>query len=154
MTSEQLAPLTYTMIVHCSAQVAFETWTRDIGMWWPLQGHSLSGDQVESVVFEAGVGGRIYERARNGDEFDWGRVATWEPPHRLVYSWHIGSQAADATEVDVTFEAIDDQETAVRLEHRGWERFVEDGLERRAGNQQGWADVLPAFESACAQTTA
>ena len=30
-------------------------------------------------------------------EHEWGRVLTWEPPTRIVYSWHLRADAADCT---------------------------------------------------------
>jgi hypothetical protein len=46
-----------------------------------------------------------------------GRITVWEPPARLVLRdvWD--------TDIDVTFEKVDDDETKVTLEHRGLERL-------------------------------
>jgi hypothetical protein len=46
------------------------TWTERIGTWWPAD-HTISGSPV-AVVLEGKVGGRIYERAKHGEEHDWG----------------------------------------------------------------------------------
>ena len=71
-----------------------------------------------------------------------------EPPGRLVYSWHLRQDAADATEVEITFAPAGDAATAVRIEHRGWERLGERGPGLRERNVRGWAGLLPAYVSA------
>ena len=69
------------------------------------------------------VGGRIFERTSDGTEHDWGRIVAWEPPHRLVYSWHLRVDRSDATEVEIRFTDLDRTTTRVDIEHRGWERL-------------------------------
>jgi hypothetical protein len=49
------------------------------------------------------IGGRIYERTRDGTEIDWGEITVWEPPTRLAYRWHIRRDRADATDVEIPF---------------------------------------------------
>jgi len=44
-------------------------------------------------VLQAGVGGRIYERAADGTEHEWGEVTVWQPPERLAYLWYLGRTA-------------------------------------------------------------
>ena len=94
------------------------------------------------------AGERSFARAPGGEEPEWGRVIGWEPPRRLVYSWHLRQDAADATEVEITFTAAADDGTAVRIEHRGWERLGAKGPPLRERNVRGWAGLLPAYVSA------
>lgn len=35
-------------------------------------------------------GGRVTERLRDGSEAVWGALLVWEPPDRLVMTWHPG----------------------------------------------------------------
>ena len=74
--------------VACSAAHAFDVWTARIGAWWPPD-HTVTGTPA-AVVLEAGVGGRIYERAADGVEHDWGEVTDWGRPTQLAYLWHLG----------------------------------------------------------------
>ena len=71
---------------------------------------------------EGRVGGRIFERTRDGQEWDWGEVTVWEPPSRLVYLWHLKRDRAEATEVEIRFGPTAPDGTRVDIEHRGWER--------------------------------
>ena len=32
-----------------------------------------------------------------------GRVLAWEPPRRLAYLWHLGTDRSCATEIDISF---------------------------------------------------
>ena len=54
-----------------------------------------------------------------GDEVDWGEITVWEPPRRLGYLWHIRTDRADATEVEIGFFDRGDSTTRVDIEHRG-----------------------------------
>jgi quercetin dioxygenase-like cupin family protein len=74
-------------------------------------------------------------------------VLVWEPPHRLVYLWHLRFDRADATEVEITFTTAGDG-TAVTIEHRGWERLGAAADERRERNRRGWGGVLPRYRIA------
>ena len=75
-------------------------------------------------------------------------MLAWEPPHRLVYLWHLRFDRADATEVEVRFEAAGDG-TAVSIEHRGWERLGAVAEERRERNRRGWGGVIERYRAAC-----
>jgi uncharacterized protein YndB with AHSA1/START domain len=122
-------------------------WTSRIATWWPKD-HTVSGGADLSVVFEPGVGGRIYERTAAGDEHEWGQVTGWEPPTRLAYHWYLGRDASVATDVEVHFVATGPGFTRVDIEHRGWERLGESGEEWRGRNRAGWASLLPHFQVA------
>ncbi len=142
-------PLTMSFDVACTATHAFEVWTARIGTWWPPD-HTVSG-KPDTVVLEAGVGGRIYERTADGVEHDWGEVTAWVPPTLLAYVWHIGHGRADATEVEIRFLPRGAAETRVEIEHRGWERLASAGAQRREQNEAGWQAVLPHFLAAIAK---
>jgi len=144
-----ISPVLVELTVACSVDHAFRTWTERASTWWPTD-HTVSGAEGLEIVFEGHAGGRIYERAPDGSEHDWGRIVAWEPPSRLGYHWHLGGGADDATEVEVTFDpaGADGDATRVRIEHRGWERFGADADARRQRNDRGWTDVLPAYATA------
>lgn len=140
-----LEPIHQTVTVHCGIAHAFDVFTTRMGDWWPARGHSMGEDQIETIVIEGRVGGRIFERWRNGEEASWGEVTVWDPPRRLALSWMPNPTAPAATEVDVEFEAVSDASTRVRLTHSAWERFGEAGPEKRDQYEQGWPQVLAAF---------
>lgn len=141
-------PLRISQPVACPASHAFTTWTKRFGMWWP-RGHTVTGDADVAVVLEPGVGGRIFERASDGREVDWGWVTTWEPPHRLGYRWHIRRTPAEATDVDVTFVAVEDDACRIDIVHTGWERLGADAQTWRDANRGGWDGLLPHLVAAC-----
>jgi uncharacterized protein YndB with AHSA1/START domain len=138
-------PLVQRLSLACPPEHAWAVWTERTSLWWPAS-HSVSG-APETVVLEPRAGGRIFERAPGGEEHDWGRVLTWEPPRRLVYSWHLRQDAADATEVEITFTAAGTG-TEVTIVHRGWERLGARGPGLRERNVRGWAGLLPAYVAA------
>jgi uncharacterized protein YndB with AHSA1/START domain len=141
-----MEPLELEFTVACDPARAFSLWAEQTTRWWP-HGHSVSAEPGLAVTFEPRPGGRIYERTPGGAEHDWGEVLAWEPPHRLVYLWHLRFDRSDATEVEVTFEAAG-EDTAVTIEHRGWERLGAVAEERRERNRRGWGGVIEHYREA------
>jgi Activator of Hsp90 ATPase homolog 1-like protein len=94
------------------------------------------------------VGGKIYERAADGTEHEWGEVTVWQPPERLAYLWYLGQDRAAATEVEIRFLARGAGATRVEIEHRGWERLGPDGWSWRDRNEAGWRSLLPYYTAA------
>ena len=140
-------PLEIEFEVGCSPEHAFDVWARRTSQWWP-RAHSRSGDPDSTITFEGRAGGRIYERASDGAEHEWGEVLEWEPPGRLRYLWHIYGERSMATEVEITFAPAGDA-TTVRIVHSGFERLGEEGAALRERNVKGWAGLIPQFRSAC-----
>jgi uncharacterized protein YndB with AHSA1/START domain len=140
-------PIRMEFEVDCPVDHAFTIWTARTSAWWPLS-HTVSTAPGLTVSFEAQEGGRIFERTPSGDEFDWGRIVVWDPPRRLVYSWHLRVDRVDATEVDISFVPVPGGRTRVEIEHRGWERLGSVAAPRRAGNLAGWGGLLPHFQAA------
>jgi uncharacterized protein YndB with AHSA1/START domain len=139
-TTEALAAIRKSITVNASVETAFETFTQRMSSWWPEGSHRIF-EEGSSVVFEARVGGRVYERSLDGEEGDWADVLVWEPPHRFVLRWRVNPRRGP-TELDVRFSPTDDG-TRVELEHRGW-----DDPEGRASYDTGWSFVLGRFEAA------
>lgn len=123
---------------------AFEVWTTRISTWWPAD-HTVSGEDGLTVILEGRPGGRIFERTRSGATHEWGEVVAWEPPARLVYLWHLRRDRADATEVEIRFQALGEARTRVDIEHRGWERLGADAQTWRDRNEGGWSTLLPHY---------
>ena len=140
------SPLRLDFVVACRPDKAFRLWTEALGTWWPAD-HTVSGDPA-AVVLEGHRGGRVFERALDGTEHDWGRVTVWEPPWRLGYTWHLGGRPDDATDVEIGFVAGEDDTTVVMIEHRGWERLGERADAWKDRNRAGWESLLPHLAEA------
>ena len=140
-----------SVLLACTPERAFEVFTREYTRWWPFATHSVGQAETETVTFEAGVGGRIYERTRAGIEHDWGKVLTWDPPARVIFTWHPGMDPEMAQEVEVSF-ASEGAGARVVLEHRGWEKVpAEMAAEMMKGYNRGWETVFGVcFARACA----
>ncbi len=147
MTVETVAPVMRSVTIECSPEHAFSVFTERIGEWWPLDTYSVYEDQAAGVSFEPGVGGRIVERSKAGEESSWGEILAWEPGRRLVYTWHPGhSPDEPSTEVELRFVPVGDA-TRVELEHRGWEALAQPE-ETRSAYDQGWPLVLGRYVGA------
>lgn len=142
-----IEPLRLSIDVDCPPAHAFATWTERFDTWWP-DSHTVSGDPL-AVVLEPHVGGRIYERAPDGREIDWGQITEWAPPHRLAYLWHIRRDRSHATDVEITFVDRGDGSTRVEIVHGGWDRLGGDAAGWRDANRGGWDGLLPHFVTAC-----
>ena len=142
-----------TFTVRAPQERAFEVFTTGMGTWWPRDGHTFA--QGEAVM-EPRPGGRWYERAADGTEYDWGQVAEWQPPGRVLLLWQLDAEftfdpdTAHATEVEVRFIAEGSGATRVEFEHRGFEVHGAAGEDMRAavGGPEGWTQPLAAFERA------
>jgi uncharacterized protein YndB with AHSA1/START domain len=136
-----------SIAVACPAQAAFRVFTEQIGSWWPLATKSVGLERSETLVLEPRAGGRFYERTADGEEVEWGEVLVWEPPQRLVFSWHPGRGPESAQEVEVRFLRERDG-TRIELEHRGWERLGDRAEETLAHYVGGWDEVLERYAEA------
>jgi uncharacterized protein YndB with AHSA1/START domain len=152
-TPDGMKPLVKSVSVDLPIDRAFQLFTRGMGGWWPLDTHSIAEDtrggrvKAKDVVFEERAGGRIYETMSDGSEGTWGRVLTWEPPRRVVFSWKPNLTDGPHTEVEVRFTSAASG-TEVELEHRGWERLGDAAALRRAEYDTGWGGVLELFQTA------
>jgi hypothetical protein len=141
-------PIQLEFTVDCTAVEAFDTWTRRISLWWPVQ-HTRSRERGTRVVIEPVVGDRMFERTPTGEEFDWGSVTVWDRPERFGYRWHITSPPEQATDVEVLFAETSDGTTRVTILHSGFDRLGAGGPSRREANRRYWEKLIPAFVEAC-----
>ncbi len=133
-----------TIIVECGPDQAFVTWTDRINAWWP-KGHAPSGDPASVLYMEPKAGGRFFERTPGGREHELGRVTVWEPPHRLVYDWYLGSGVGRPTQVEVTFSPAGKGRTRIEVFHLGPDLIGELWSRNSPRYQAAWDQVLPAF---------
>ena len=153
--AEPLPALVKTVEVELPPDDAFRLFTDRVATWWPLRTHSVGGDDATLCVIEGWVGGRFYERVRDGAEHVWGRILAWEPSSRLVMTWHPGRDTGTAQEVEVRFEPSA-RGTLVTLEHRGWDRRGTPDVaeESRTDYDTGWDLVLGRFVTTAASARA
>jgi uncharacterized protein YndB with AHSA1/START domain len=147
--SQQTSELVIRKSVTVAAPVehAFRVFTEQIGTWWPLRSHAIETEEAETVVMEGRAGGRLFERTKAGEELVWGTIAAWDPPHRVVYSWHPGRGEETAQEVDVTFTA-QGETTRVDVAHYGWEKLPGRLDETIASYHEGWDKVIGLYAQA------
>lgn len=137
-------PIVKVVRVPVDPDRAFSVFTQGIARWWPGESHSVSASQhatPQDIVIEPRVGGSIYEITHQGARADWGKVLDWQDGVRLVFTWHPGAEPSHATQVEVTFQAIE-RWTEVTLTHTGWDQLGTEGVAGRAGYDSGWDFVL------------
>ncbi|HWG73174.1 MAG TPA: hypothetical protein VG184_03865 [Acidimicrobiales bacterium] len=79
----------HSVVVEAPIDKAFQVFTQDFGRFKPPE-HNLLGVAIVETVFEARVGGYLYDRGVDGSECRWARILAYDPPDRLVISWDIG----------------------------------------------------------------
>jgi uncharacterized protein YndB with AHSA1/START domain/uncharacterized damage-inducible protein DinB len=146
------APVKKSVTVKASAEHAFNVFTEGFDTWWP-RAHHIGKQPLVKAVIEPRAGGRCFGREADGTECDWGRVLTWEPPHRFVLAWQIDPRwqyepdVTKASEVEIRFTPEAGGTTRVDLEHRNFERHGEGAGLIRTGvdGPNGWGDLLQLY---------
>ena len=159
MTNITITPIRREVTVPASPARAFQVFTEHFDAWWP-RGHHIGAADLHHAVIEPRAGGRWYELDVDGTECEWGTVLAWEPPARLVLSWHLNGRfeydpdAARASEVEVSFQPSGEDSTVVTLEHRYLERMeaAEDAY-RGIDSEGGWGGLLARFTDVVAAGT-
>jgi hypothetical protein len=139
-----------SVTVPLSQSRAFELFTARMTEFWPRE-HSIGTSAIADVVVEPRVGGRWFERGVDGSECSWGRVASWEPPRKVVLLWQIGADwqydPDFETEVEVTFTDDGPDHTRLDLRHRNLQRYADRTEQMRAvfDSPEGWTGTLTRF---------
>lgn len=144
-----LEPVRHSIEVAAPPARAFQIFT-EINRWWPLAVHSVGLNRATGCLFEGRAGGSIHEIHDDGSIHLWGTVTDWQPPQRVVFSWHPGRDAATAQEIVLRFSEVEGG-TRVELEHRGWEWLGDRAAEAREAYQSGWPGVLTRYQVACSR---
>ncbi|HXD73357.1 MAG TPA: DinB family protein [Vicinamibacterales bacterium] len=152
-TTQAPATVNRSVTVKADIQHAFDVFTGGFDTWWPRTHHIGKKPMVKAVI-EPRVGGRCYGRETDGNECHWGTVLAWDPPHRLVFAWHIAPDfqvtnldPAASSEVEVRFTPEANGMTRVDLEHRHLERHGKDfeKLRLSVAGPGGWGGLLQMF---------
>ena len=138
-----IEPIRLEVTVRRSLDDAFYLFTTRMSEWWPTRRFTFGPGRSHEVLMDPYVGGRFYERYKDGDEFTIGEVLGWEPPRRVAFTWR--GRWAVPTDVTVLFTPTEPMVTRVQVEHSGWERLGVEGLGRRNEYASGWPSVLAAF---------
>ena len=147
MHMDTARPIVKSCTVPLGPEDAFELFTARLAEWWPTASHSISaelGARVRGVRVEGRVGGRVIETAEDGTEYAWADVLAWEPPRRVVLSWHPNPAPTAASRVEVRFRAVP-LGTVVEVTHSGWEEYGDRAAELRSRYDVGWEPVLEGF---------
>ena len=143
----RVAPVKKSIRVNASRARAFEVFASRFDSWWPRE-HHIGKVLMKEAVIEPRAGGRWYEKGEDGSECVWGHVIAWEPPARLVLSWHLnGKFEVDekvASEVEIRFIPDGSSATRVELEHRIAAPDAE-AIRTAVDAPQGWGGLLELF---------
>lgn len=132
-------PIEITTVLDTTPEVAFRSFSSNIAEWWPVATHSMSKGVVR---METGVGGKIIETAKNGDEHVWGHVTAWTEFSQINLAWYVGDGVENGTDISVAFLPTDDGRTGVTLIHSGWERLGDAARGRHGNYVDGWTRIL------------
>ena len=140
------------VVVEVPIEQAFKIFIEKFDLIKPRE-HNLLAVEIAETVFEARVGGSIYDRGVDGSICRFARVLAYEPPHRVVFSWDIDPQWRIETdrnrtsEVQVRFFSETPHRTRVELEHRNLDRHGEgwEALRQGLGSEGGWPLYLARF---------
>ena len=157
-TTSDATAVRSSVVVEAPIERAFTVFTEGIGSWWDKDHHILEGELAE-MVFEPRVGGHVMDRGTDGSECRWARVLAYDPPHRLLLAWNISphwqleTDPDHASEIEVTFTALDDGHTRVDLEHRHLERHGDGWHDLRGGLEapDGWPLYLDRYATLTAE---
>jgi len=143
----RVAPVKKSVRVSASQARAFEVFTARFDSWWP-KSHHIGKVEMKEAVIEPRAGGRWYEKGVDDSECNWGTVLAWEPPSRVVLSWHINGKFQPdegvQSEVEIRFIPESANATRVELEHRIAAADAED-IRGAVDSPQGWGSLLELF---------
>ncbi|MCU1452379.1 MAG: hypothetical protein JWN46_525 [Acidimicrobiales bacterium] len=148
-----VAPVLREIVVAAPVATCFDVFVDGFASWWPPEHHLGENRTITAFFIEPFEGGRCYDVDTDGGESHWGTVLAIDPPDRLVFAWHVQGDwtldrdPARQSEVEVTFTAIDDTTSRVRLEHRNLERHgaTAEGVQAGIGGSGGWSWSLARF---------
>jgi len=138
------------LTIHASQKQAFQTFTKELDLWWP-RSHHIGKVEMKQAVLETKEGGRWYEIGVDGSECNWGKVLIWNPPRKLVLAWQITAEwqydPNFLTEVEANFIEQGPNLTHFTLEHRNIDRFGEKAQQIWGAfdSDGGWTGIIREF---------
>lgn len=139
-----------------SASIAFNKFQKELQIWWPKQ-YTWSKEKLVILKIEDKVNGHCSEIGPDDFRCDWGRVLEIEKGKRIKFLWQIDHDRVPqpnpdkASEVEITFEDINEKNCTLKLVHRYFERHdVKQHLYFETMNgQHGWDYILSCFTDYC-----
>ncbi len=156
-TTTETTSVSIAVDVQAPIERAFHVFTAGIGTWWDTDKHILDAPLAE-MIFEPRVGGHIIDRGVDGSECRWARVLAFDPPHGVCFSWdintswHIETDPAKTSEIEITFTETSPASTRVVLTHRHLDRHGEGWQAMRDAVSSGW--TLTRFAQVAEQSSA
>lgn len=139
MTKEGgVGPIVESVFVPADPEAVYAAFTEEIGAWWPVGTHSVTGVAVEGLELEPHAGGGLVEVWADGTRAPWAQVVAVVPASLISFRWNPGGGPRPATAVDIAFDRIAGG-TQVRVTHSGWGPL---GEEARMDYVAGWPFVL------------
>lgn len=138
-----------SVVLPLTPAAAFELFTTRAGEWWPADRRHLNDPRSQMFMLASG---RFYERATDGTELDLGRVRLWEPPHRVLLDFFVGTDATHPTQVEIRFTPEGDG-TRVSVQHQPGERGAALWDKRAPIFARSWTAVLAALQTAASAKT-
>ncbi len=139
---KNIDPIVISVDLPVTPARACTAFTARFADWWPVATHSMSREAATRCSMDATPGGAIEELAPNGERHQWGTVQSFEPGHRLRFSWHPGREPESAQWVDVEFAPHSGGGSRVTLTHGGWEALGEIAPILRREYAAGWKNVF------------
>lgn len=141
-----------SLIIPIPVHKAFQYFTNELNSWWPKE-YTWSGEVLEKIAIEPRENGRCYERGPHGFECDWGRVLTWDPPYRILFTWQISPNRVPepnpekVSEIEVLFKE-EKNKTNITFIHRDFEKHGEnaESYKQLLESPQGWPFILNKYK--------
>ena len=140
-----LEPIVKTIEVPCGQKMAFDVFLSEMDSWWPTTKFSVSAHSkqaAKSLRVDPVLGGKIVEIGHDDTEHLWGTITAYDPHGAFSMDFHIGQEAASASQVAVQFSVVDAQRTRVQLTQTGWENAGEMAPMLHHGYTMGWAVIF------------
>ncbi len=149
--------LVVSRTVPAPVERAFAVFVDEFNSWWPRD-YTWAGNDVIEIGIEAKMGGRCFERTKDGGEAVWGTVLTVARPNHIVFAWQIRpdrsaeENEAAASRVDVRFAETSPGTTDIILVHRDFPRHGEgwEAYRTAMAAAKGWPRLMDLYVKAVA----
>lgn len=114
----EVPPVRHRRALRCDAVTAFDTWVRDIALWWHPD-YTPDPATFRDARVEPVPGGAVSFTCDATGTVVWGRVEQVERPRLLVHTSVLGQPSEHPTRIRVEL-VPSPQGTTLLFEHGGW----------------------------------